>query len=135
MIITIHLFDQNERHHILSLAKRLLTPNGALILHYSDLAKAPPQSSWKLVAEYSLEEGTIEVEECFFHHTPSQMYHLRHRIWQSNELGQHVGSWRVAHDLYAIDLQALLNQLSDIGFQTIQTPSLHDTESFIVAEV
>ena len=132
---TIHLFNETDRHHILSFAKRHLQPGGALAIHYSDLESAPSQPSWKLVVEHPLEEGTIEVDECFYLHSPSQQYHLRHRIWQSNVVGQHIGSWRVAHNLYAIDIQDMLIQLSGIGFQDIQAPSFHDTESFIVAKV
>ena len=132
---TIHLFSESERRQILYLAKKLLRPGGVLSIHYSDLKQAVPIPSWTLVAEHPLESGTIEVEECFSHHLPSQQFHLRHRIWQSNNLGQHVGSWRVAHDLYAIDVQNLLSELSDIGFTDIENPPLHGTESFIIARV
>lgn len=132
---TIHLFNETDRHHILSFARRHLREGGALAIHYSDLVSAPSQPSWTLVAEHPLEEGTIEVEECFYLNSPGQQYHLRHRIWQSNGFGQHIGSWRVAHNLYAIDVQDMLAQLSNIGFQHIQHSSFHGTESFIVAEV
>ena len=132
---TIHLFNQSDLQHILYCAKQLLAPNGVLTFHYSNLPQAAPQPSWTLVAEYPLKDGTIEVEECFFYHAPSQQYHLRHRIWQSNLQGQHVGSWRVAHDLYAIDVQEITSQLYTIGFKDVQTTSLHGTESFIVAKV
>ena len=35
---TIHLFDDNERNHIFTLARNNLQQGGVLVLHYSDLA-------------------------------------------------------------------------------------------------
>ena len=132
---TMHLFNEDERRQIFSLAKNQLKQGGALLLHYSDIANTPEQRYWSLVTEHPLEFGTIEVEECFFFHQPSQRYHLRHRLWQSNVDGQHIGSWRVAHNLYAIEKNTLIRELNEYGFTNINTHSLYGTESVIIAKL
>ena len=101
----------------------------------TDLAEADEKPSWTLVAEHLLEFGTLEVEECFFFHPSSERYHLRHRIWQSNESGQHIGSWRVAHNLLPIERQILIEELRAKGFENIETQPLYGTESFIMAKL
>ena len=132
---TIHLFDEKERNSIFTLARNSLQVGGLFILHYSDLAQADEKPYWTLVAEHPLEFGTIEVEECFLFHPITQRYHLRHRIWQSNETGQHIGSWRVAHNLLPIEQQALIEELREQGFENIETQPLYGTESFIIAKL
>lgn len=130
---TLHLFDEPTRQTILSTARTLLSSTGSLVIHHSDLPSAPENRGWTLVAEHPIEGGLLEIEECFFYHSATDQFHLRHRIWQSNDTGQHVGTWRVAHNLFPIDIPLLKAQLRDIGFTHTTEQSMYATESFVIA--
>ncbi len=130
---TIHLFSDLERTSVLEILFKHLQPDGTLIIHHSDLTQVVERKSFELVAEHSIEQGVLEIEECFFHDAPSQQYHLRHRIHQSNDTGQHVASWRVAHNLTPIDKLDLQQQLAEVGFTQLDIHPLYGTESFFLA--
>ncbi len=131
---TIHLFTDEERTRILEFLFKLLHTDGTLLIHHSDLTGVGEKNFFELVAEHTIEQGILEVEECFFYHAPSQQYHLRHRIHQSNDTGQHVASWRVAHNLTPIDNLDLQQQLAEVGFTQLDIHPLYGTESLFLAQ-
>lgn len=130
---TLHLFNEAERITILSTAHSLLSPTGLLVIHHSDLPTAKQSRKWSLVAEHPIEQGMLEIEECFFYDSETKQFHLRHRIWQSNEDGQHLGTWRVAHNLYPIDVSLLKEELKHVGFTQTREQSMYTNESLVIA--
>ena len=130
---TLHLFNKVERTTILSTAHSLLSPTGLLVIHHSDLPAAKQSREWALVAEHPIEQGMLEIEECFFYDSETNQFHLRHRIWQSNEAGQHMGTWRVAHNLYPMDVSLLKEELKEAGFTQTTEQSMYSTESLVIA--
>jgi len=130
---TLHLFGEAERTTILSTAHSLLSTNGLLVIHHSNLPAAKQNREWALVAEHPIEQGMLEIEECFFYDSKTNQFHLRHRIWQSNEAGQHLGTWRVAHNLFPIDVSLLTEELKQAGFTQTTEQSMYSTESLVIA--
>lgn len=130
---TLHLFNEADRTTILSTARSLLSPTGLLVIHRSDLPAAKQSREWTLVAEHRIEQGTLEIEECFFYDSETNQFHLRHRIWQSNEGGQHLGTWRVAHNLHPIAVPLLKEELKQAGFTQTTEQSMYSTESLVIA--
>lgn len=132
---TLHLLSEKERYDVFMLAAQHLHTDGVLIIHHSNLSEVPVQPTWTLTIEHATQDGMLEVDECFFYHTSSGQYHLRHRIHQSNTTGQHIASWRVAHNLHPIDIIDVQQQLAEAGFASAERRQLYGTESLIVAKV
>ena len=61
-------------------------------------------------------------------------FDLRHRISQSNATGQHVASWRVAHDLHPISELDLHHSLAEVGFNTVETQTIFGEEQLFIAQ-
>ena len=132
---TLHLLSEEERCQLFVMVREHIHEDGVLVLHHSTVSKIPEQPTWRLTVEHPVQNGMLEIEECFFHHPASGQYHLRHRIHQSNSTGQHIASWRVAHNLYSIDIVDVQQQLAEAGFASAEQHPLYGTESLIIAKV
>ena len=129
---TVHLIDPEKREALFSWCHQHLHKEGILIIHHSSFDATKSSDIWRLVAEHPTEQGLLEIDELFRFNPQRDRFELRHRIYQSNEMGQHIASWRVAHDLYAIDLIDIQQSLAESGFSSVKTEPLYGNDQLLI---
>lgn len=129
---TVGLLTNEERHATFEKVFTHLHLNGAFAFHLHSFQPTQATKVWNHAQELKTDLGWLEIDEMLSFDISNQVYNLRHRVHQYNEQNQLIGTWRVAHNLLALDLIDLQQELAEAGFSDIRVQAL-GKENVVIA--
>ena len=120
----VNLLTPEERSLTFEKSFQHLHKDGALAFHLACFTREQADSVWKKAQEFKTDLGWLEIDEMLSFDPINAVYQLRHRILQFNDQSQLIGTWRVAHNLLAVDVIDLRQELAELGFENIRLQPL-----------